>query len=428
MRVAYIVSRFPHPTETFIAREITELEHQGVTVDLFALRRQRTASVPPEAAPWVPRLCAAPVWGARTLLAQFQWLLRHPVRYARCWHRAVRGNLPSPGFLLRALVVVPLAAAYASEIRRRGSDAVHAHWATHAALAAFCVGILTDLPWSVTVHAHDLYVDRTMLGEKLRSARFVATISEYNARLLDTLYGEDIAGKVRVIRCGVDRSYTPAASCGAAGARDPAGSIQLVCVASLQPYKGQRHLLDACALLRRRGRRCSLTLVGEGEDRVHLDAQARALGLDGQVTFAGWQPSDRVRSTVAASDIFVLPSVTTRAGKKEGIPVALMEALALGVPCVATDVSGVRELIRPEETGLLVPEQDPDALAEAIERLAADPVTARQLAAAGRDHVTREFDLAANVAHLRRLLSVGAAPPGTVSPHSAYAGADAEGP
>jgi glycosyltransferase involved in cell wall biosynthesis/predicted ATP-grasp superfamily ATP-dependent carboligase len=419
MRVAYIVSRFPHPTETFIAREVTALERQGVEVDLFALVRQRTASVPPEAAPWVPRLCSPRPWGWGTQLAQLYWLVRHPGRYARCWRRAVHGNLSSPRFLLRALLVVPLAAACAREIRRRGSDAVHAHWATHPALAAYCVGVLTGLPWSVTVHAHDLYVDRTMLDEKLRSARFVVTISEYNARLLRTLYGRDVAGKVHVVRCGVEHSDVPGAALNVArdrgrperpGAGRSTGPVGLVCVASLQPYKGQCHLLDACALLREAGLRFSLTLVGDGEDRERLIAQARDLGLDEHVVFRGWQPSDQVRATVAESDIFVLPSVTTADGKMEGIPVAVMEALALGVPCVATDVSGVSELVRPGQTGLLVPERDAAALAAAIAGLAADPVKARRLGAAGRDHVARQFDLATNVTHLRRLLAAGIAP------------------
>ena len=137
MRVAYIVSRFPQPTETFIAREITELERQGVTVDLFALVHQPDAPVPPEAAPWVGRLYAPRLRDPATLRAQLHWLRRHPGRYLRCWARAVGGNRRSPKFLSRALVVVPLAAAHAREMQRRGDDAVHAHWATHPALAAY---------------------------------------------------------------------------------------------------------------------------------------------------------------------------------------------------------------------------------------------------------------------------------------------------
>ena len=179
-------------------------------------------------------------------------------------------------------------------------------------------------------------------------------------------------------------------------------------VASLEPYKGHSDLLRACALLAARGVAFRLLLVGDGVERARLEALARDLGLGDAVTFLGRRPRPAVRQLLAEADLFALASVTTASGKKEGIPVALMEALASGVPAVATDVSGVHELVVDGATGLLVPERDPEALADALEALARDPALCKRLGRAGRAKVLKEYDLTRNVRRLHALMAAAA--------------------
>ena len=394
--VAHVMSRFPKISETFILNEILELERLGMRVEVFSLLREDARVSHPEA----QRIARRAVYGTslpRLLRAQLHWLRRSPRTYLRTWWGALRGNASSPKFLLRVPMTVACGALFALEAERRGVERLHAHYATHPALAAWVAGRLSGIPYSFTAHAHDIYVERPMLEEKLAAADFVVTISDYNRRLLEGLYGEN--ARIRVIHCGIEpRFFAPRAQ--------PEGgeALRILCVASLEEYKGHPHLLDACALLRARGVPFRLLLVGEGEERPALERRIAELGLEGSVELLGAQPRDRVAELLSATDVSVLPSVVTASGKKEGIPVVLMEALAMEVPVVATRISGVPELVEDAVTGLLVPERNPAALADALERVQRDPDAARRMAAAGREKVLAEFDLRRNTAQLRDLL------------------------
>ena len=179
----------------------------------------------------------------------------------------------------------------------------------------------------------------------------------------------------------------------------------MVCVASLQDYKGHPYLIDACAELKTQGLDFRCLCIGEGEDRPQLEAQIARLGLQEHVQLLGQQPRQRVSEYLAQADVMVLPSVVTTSGKKEGIPVALMEALATELPVVATAISGIPELIVNGATGLLAPERDSHALALALRRLYDEPGLGKQLAMAGREKVLREFNLHTNAKALSHLLA-----------------------
>ena len=396
--VAYTMSRFPKITETFILIEMLELERQGVRVEIFPLIREREPVQHADAQRMVERAHFCRLFSRSVLDAQIYWLLRRPRAYLRAWWHAVRGNLESPKFLSRALVVVPKAAYAARRMVDLDVDHLHAHYATHPALLAYVVHLLTGIPYSFTVHAHDLYVERPMLGEKVAAASFVVAISEFNRRMLIDLYGATAEERVIVVHCGIDPAlFRPRER------REPGELFTIACVASLAGYKGQRYLIDACDVLHQRGVPFQCLLVGEGEDRPHLEAQIRRLGLTDHVRLLGAQPRHNVSELLQQVDALALPSVVMPNGKMEGIPVALMEALAAEIPVVATAISGIPELVRDGETGLLVPERDAAALAEALLRLYTDRDLGRRLASAGRQLVLREFNLEHNVAQLRAL-------------------------
>jgi glycosyltransferase involved in cell wall biosynthesis len=255
-----------------------------------------------------------------------------------------------------------------------------------------------NLPYSFTAHAHDIYVERPMLREKIHDARFVVTISEYNRRFLARLY-PDLADNVTVIHCGVDLSAFEPQPRGEL----PAGPWTVVSVASLQPQKGHAYLVRACAILRARGIDVRCLFIGEGPEEASLRRQITDAGLDEVVHLLGALPRPRVIAALAGADAMALASVRLPKGKMEGIPVSLMEAMAMALPVVATDLSGVPELVRDGETGLLAPERDAEALASALASLHDDPDRAQRLAEAGRRHVAEAFDLRINTARLAAL-------------------------
>jgi colanic acid/amylovoran biosynthesis glycosyltransferase len=396
--VAYLMSRFPKISETFILYEILELERLGLRVEVFPLIREPAQTIHAEAREIVERAHYSTFFSLPVLLAQAYWLGKRPLAYLRAWWQALRGNLGTPSFLARALALVPQAALFARQMQELGVEHLHAHYATHPALTAYVIRELTGLPYSFTAHAHDIYLERPMLDEKIRRAAFVVTISRYNRELLRSLYGDEAARKTVVIHCGVDPAIFQPQE------RAPKQHFTMVCVASLQDYKGHPYLIEACAQLKARGVDFRCLLIGQGEDRPQIEAQIERLKLQEQVLVLGPQPRDQVSAHVAAADVVVLPSIVTSYGKQEGIPVALMEALAAAKPVVATAISGIPELIQHERSGLLVPERDATALAEALLRLHDDPELGRRLGAAGRETVLREFDLQRNTALLHRLL------------------------
>lgn len=401
--IAYVMSRFPKISETFILYEILELERLGCQVEVFPLLREQEDVVHPEAEAVVGRTRYSRLVSRDVLAAQWYWLSRRPGAYISTWARVVAGNIRSRRFLLRALAVVPQAALFARQMKQLKIEHVHAHYATHPALAAYVVRRLADIPYSFTAHAHDIYVDRTMLGEKIRDASFVVTISEYNRTLLAELYAES-REKTVVIHCGVDPAvFRPAER--ARPVRRRTGPFTLVCVASLQQYKGHPFLIEACALLRDRGIPFRCFLIGEGEDRPAIEEQISRLGLQRQIQLLGRQPRNRVSRFVREADAMVLPSIVTSTNKQEGIPVALMEALAAERPVVATAISGIPELIEDGVTGLLAPERDAAALADALERLYTDCELGTKLGAAGREKVMRDFHLSTNTGRLHGLLN-----------------------
>ncbi len=386
-RIAYVMSRFPKVSETFILYEILAMEELGFHVEIFPLVREHEPVQHREAERLAAmahytRLASWPV-----VAAQLFWLRRRPRAYANAWLGAIRGNLRSPRFLLRALAVVPLAAAFARVMENASVEHIHAHWATHPTLAAYVASKLTGIPYSFTAHAHDIYVDRPMLDEKIRRAAFVVTISDFNHRFLERLYGRSATEHVVVVHCGTDTRLFRAPT---ARSRGP---WTIVCVASLQPQKGQAHLIEACRLLLARGVDLRCLMIGEGGMRPELEKQIRDAGLEGSIELLGQQPRHRVVELLGKADAVAQPSVVLPNGKMEGIPVALMESLAMERPVVATAISGVSELVENEVTGLLVDPGDATGLADALHRLYLSGDLAARLGKAGRRRVVDEFDL-----------------------------------
>lgn len=394
--VAYMVSRFPKITETFVLDEVVGLQRRGSTVLVYSLLATDEDVQHPAAAD----VRNATTYGSRNawtlLLAQVAWTRRAPLVMLRLWLRVLTQNTSSVGEWGKSVVTTLVAAEWALQLAPVGIARIHAHWATHPALAAYVAGHLLGVPYGFTAHAHDLYGENGMLREKLSAADLVVTISEYNRRLLRRRFGA-LADDVLLLHCGVDRDqFTPSPT-----PERQDDTLRLLCVASLSDYKGHRYLLDALELLLERGVQVRCSLVGDGPLRADLEARASGPALRGSVELLGRRTAPEVRRLLRECDAFVLPSVPADGGMMEGIPVAIMEAMATGRPVVASALSGVPELVEDGVTGLLVQPRDAPGLAAALERLHASPALRRRMGAAGPDVIGRAFDQGQNVALLQ---------------------------
>lgn len=399
-RVAYVLKMFPRFSETFILSEILELERQGLELRIFSLKRPNDALFHADVGAVRARvtyLPESPLRAARSYATAhrevFGWNRRRYLRLlaVALWRATKRRRPRAFKRVVQAVYIAPL-------LRREGITHVHAHFATSATSVACHLHELAGVSYSFTAHAKDIYrhaVESDSLERKLRAARFAVTVSDYNRRYLARFGGTD-----RLVRIynGVDvQRFAPN---GAACEQPPL----VLAVGRLVEKKGFVDLVRACALLRRDGWAFRCRIVGKGE----LDAELRAViaehGLEGHVELAGPMPRERLLGLYPRASVVVAPCIVGSDGNRDGLPTVLVEAMALGVPVVATDVTGIPELVEDGRTGLLVPQHDPAALAAAIRRIVTARGEAEALARAGRVRVERHFDLRTNVARLRALL------------------------
>jgi glycosyltransferase involved in cell wall biosynthesis len=395
--VAVVLSRFPVVTQTFIVRELDELERQGMRVILVPLLRGRDAVVHREAEPWTRRALSAPLLNFRILAENLRVLLRRPGRYLSTWLGMAWDLRTHPKDLLALLTLFPKSVWLGRRLRGFGVRHVHAQFATHAAAAAYVMSRVhadtgSDLPFSVTVHGSDLFIHQAGLARKLGAAEFVRVISEYGARFLLERLGSHLdADRVRVIHCGVDPNrFEREPGSGRAGFERHA---RVVSIAALLPNKGVRYLVEAIAQLRAESLDVHCDVIGEGPRRGELERRIRRSGLLGVMRLVGNCPEEEVAQALSTADLFVLASVVSADGKREGIPVSLMEAMATGLPVVATRLAGIPELVVDGSTGRLVEPGNSVALARAIRAILEDPPGSGALAVAAREKVRAEFTL-----------------------------------
>jgi glycosyltransferase involved in cell wall biosynthesis len=269
----------------------------------------------------------------------------------------------------------------ARELSAARPQRIHAHFAWQGSELASLLAAVLGVPWSVTVHARDLFTqDIAVLRRRLRTAKQVFCVSEYNERWL---HEHGMIGRTSVVRCGVRIPDEVSAE---------AAEREVVAVARLVEKKGIDVLIDAVAALARRGRAPHVTIVGDGPERERLQAQAVAMGLASDVNFLGARPHDQTLEVIARASLVCLPSRVAADGDMDGIPISLIEAMARGKPVVATAISGVPEHVD-DSCGRVVPPEDAAALADSLAEFLTHPDTARAAGRAGRDRVRERHDL-----------------------------------
>jgi colanic acid/amylovoran biosynthesis glycosyltransferase len=400
--IAVLMLRFPHLADTFLLREINELERQGQPVVVVPALHGDGKIVHEEAKPWVQRAIYTPLLSWEIVRSNFKVFLKQPGNYLRTLGKLILATIVRPSTLIRTLALFPKSVHLSTVLPERGVRHLHAHFATHATTMAYIMSSLSEMTYSFSVHGPDVFVHRLLLREKIRRAKFVRAVSVFNKAFLAGLYPEETYGKIEVVRTGVNPDvYEEAAS---EHAEKQNTRPLIVAIADLIPSRGFPYLVDACARLVKAGMNIECRIVGEGPLRGVTEQWIAEHGISDHVHLVGALPQHEVAALMGKSDIFVFPSIVATDGQMDGIPVSLMEAMAAGKPVIASSISGIPELVHHEVSGLLVDAAHPERVAQAITRLVRDPALRERMGAAGRQKVRHAFDVRRNVAALINLL------------------------
>lgn len=392
MKLCYLINQYPKVSHSFIRREILELENQGADVLRVALRGWDQQLADPLDVDERTRTRYVLAAGApRLALGLVGELLRRPVRFLGALGSALALGRRADKSLLKYLVCLAEACVAAGWMRDGGVTHVHAHFGTNSADVALLASRLTGIPFSFTAHGPEEFdhPEGLRLGEKIRQAAGVVAISSYGRSQLFRWAAPQDWSKIAVVHCGLDASFLAEPG---APARN---SNTFVCVGRLSEQKGQLLLLEALRMVLDRGQDCRIVLAGDGEMRQQVEQRARALGVDERISITGWIDGARVQREILAARALVLPSFA------EGLPVVLMEALALARPVISTYVAGIPELVQHGRSGWLVPAGDAGSLADAmVECLAQDDGALLDMGRSGRRRVLERHDIRTEVSRL----------------------------
>ncbi len=396
MNLAYLINQYPQPSQSFIRREIAAIEQLGTPVSRFTLRRY--AGPLPESADQEEQKKTFVVLdqGAATLFVAILWaFITRPSAAVRSLLAALSsGWEPRRGLFLRL--------AYFAEAcfltRRFLEDSithVHAHFGTNSTAVAMLVRLLGGPTYSFTCHGPEEFdrTDTLGLGEKIHHCSFAVAISDFGRSQLFRWADPADWEKIQIVHCGVDASFL------AAPPSPVRHTCRLICVGRLSEQKGQLTLVEAAALVARHIPNFELVLVGDGPMRPEIEAAIIRLGLEKTVRLDGWKSGGEIRDLLLSSQGMVLASFA------EGLPVVIMESLALGRPVISTAVMGIPELVITGKTGWLVPPANPTALARAMEEcLSADPSDLTRMGEAGRSLVAARHNAIREATRMLELL------------------------
>jgi glycosyltransferase involved in cell wall biosynthesis len=390
LRVGYVVKRYPRFAETFVVSEILAHEAAGLELEIFSL-------YPPNDTHFQDRLAS--------VRAPVTYLPADGLRAVEFWAGVRQSAAVVPGVCAALNDVrdeeardVYQGLLLAREVRARSISHLHAHFASVATSVTRIAARFAGVPYSFTAHAKDIFhasVNPDAFRRKLVDAAAVVTVSDYNVAYLGRTYGI-AASKVRRIYNGLDFTQLEASS---ARERPPL----IVAVGRLVEKKGFAYLVEACRILSSRGRQFECLIIGTGLQEMALRAQIERLQLASCVRLLGPRPRSEVLRHMRTAAVCAVPCVVGSDGDRDGLPTVLLESMAVGTPCVASDVTAIPEAIRDGRTGFVVPQKDPLALAAACERLLQDSDLRVGIAARARQLVETEFDVRRNSSELREL-------------------------
>lgn len=398
LRIAYLTSQYPATSHTFIGREVAALRRLGVELATFSIRRPSAAELKDDAVREESSTTFAVLQQPWTSFAgaHLGTLVSSPGAYLRSLGRALRHRPPGlRGFAL-SLAHFAEAVLLARELRRRRITRLHNHFANSGATVGYLAAQLVKIPWSFTMHgiSETDYPAGLLLGRKIEAADFVACVSYFGRAQAMRLVEPRQWNKLHVVRCGLQLGSLPQHT-------GDGAAKQIVAVGRLSPEKGQAGLLQAFASVVRDNPELQLLIIGDGPEGGELRELSGRLGIDDHVTFVGRCGEEETLDLIARADALVLASFM------EGLPIVLMEAMAMGTAVIASRVAGIPELVKDGENGLLFTPSNWDEFGACMSRVMKDDALRERLAANARAAVAAEFDVDKSAAQLRRLFESG---------------------
>ncbi|MFT5085584.1 MAG: colanic acid/amylovoran biosynthesis glycosyltransferase [Lentisphaeria bacterium] len=384
MKIAYFVSEYPARSHTFIRREIKELRKRGADIHVLAIRKQakNTLICEQDWSDYNETWSILPISILALFKIHLQALLSSPLAYFKSLYAALKHRNPGFNNIIWAIFQFAEAIVVAKEIQARQIKHMHIHFSNAGANIGYCVNVYSGVTWSMTLHgACDFeFPAGPLLGEKLLSCSFANCASYYGKSQAYRTVGAEHWDKLFVSRCGIDVEAMPETP-----QRQKGETVRIMCVGRISTEKGHLGLIEACAQAFSKNDNLELILVGDGPDRGIIEAKIKEKGIQDKVTLTGSVSEAEVLERVATVDLFALPSLM------EGIPLVLMEAMALEVPVIAPRIAGIPELIEDQVNGLLYRPGDWSEMAEKITLLANNPTLMETLGRKGKEKVLGEF-------------------------------------
>ncbi len=397
MKIAYVVSSLK-VSMTFVVNELDAHEQAGwQTLPLVSCKPGPSENLSEVLVRWNKRAVFRPNIFVQ-LGASLREIITHPLRFAKVCFWLVTLLVHSPLEFAKAVYELTISCYFAGYCRRFSAEHIHVHFASRSLSLGLMTGMLTGLPVSCTAHAFDIFTRSPgSLQMRLAKCKFIAAVSQFNIEYLRNTCGKFVADLCHVVHCGIDVEKFRSVS------RQPEPG-KMICVCRLYPKKGLDIAIRACAKLRDNNVKFLFEIAGDGPQRRALEELIKRLHLADTVKLLGARPNDQLTELYSRACIFLMPCVKTSGGDMDGIPVAMIEAMACEVPIVSTAISGIPELVEDGITGRLTSEKDTDSLAQILKELLADMDKIEQFGKAGRERVLKDFCISKNAAKLRELI------------------------
>jgi len=363
MKIAYITNCFGSQSHTFIRREISALRALDVELQLFGIRQDFENRAPDAEALIEETQYLYPLSVPQVLLDTLVQFSKHPFYWLAGAFAALTEDEITFKRKLKMFYHYVVSIKHAKALKSNHVTHIHAHFMNASASVAMYAAYHARIPYSITVHSAGTYGTPHIIGalQKLKQAQMLFMISNYNVEYFHKIF--PCKDKSHVVRCGMNLEDFPFSAPKEASTSSP---LSILAVGRFVEKKGFKYLIQACQELKNAGIRFKLTLIGDGPLSHDLKSLSIELELGNEVHFAGKCSTEHVRSAMQLSTVVVVPSVTSTSGEMEGLPVVIMEAMALGKPIIATRHSGIPEIVIDGKTGTLVDEKDPSGLAKAI--------------------------------------------------------------
>lgn len=389
-KIIYILSQFPEIHETFILREIKALKDRGIDILILSLKPCRDKVIHDEARELMKKTIYGKVHGLWFTVHS----ILHPVKTISTFFYVVKTYSKSPKEFIKAIYVWLECFYFARIIHKEKIMHIHSHWATMPTTAAVILSKLTGVPFSFTAHAWDIFVNCDGLEGKINKAKFVVTCTDYNRKFLSHFCKNGQHKKVHLNYHGIDvDKFTVHSS-------QLTSKLVILAIGRLVETKGFEYLIEACRILNDKEISFECRIVGSGPLENKLKSLAISYGLRDRINFLGIRNQEEIKKLYSEATVLTQPSVMAKNGDRDGIPNVILEAMALGAPVIATNFSGISEAVIDKDTGILVPDRDSSALAEAIVTLWQDEQLRERLSLNGRKLIESKFNTDTNIKEL----------------------------